>query len=299
MKTFSKRTVSADQIRLIYRALWVTIAGNLFLSAAKFVAVRMSGSSALYSDALNSFSDLIYSLLVLIGMFFALRPPDPSHPQGHARFEPLIGIVIALSMGWAGFSAFLNAVEKIRFGAEPFAAGLPVATLTLSTLIKGAMYILIRRIADRVDSATLKAGAADNLADTLTSFTAIGGILLTKFGAPLADPIAAVLVSFWIFRAVFAVVKENLGFLTGAGITDAEREEIYRIANAIPGVLNVHQIIGEHIGSKHVLDLHVNIDGDMRLRDVHALESLISAKLRAEFPDIERVYIHFEPPEYR
>lgn len=299
MKTFSKMRGKPENNPLIFRALRITCFGNLFLAGTKFIVSRFYASSALYSDALNSISDLVYSLMLLIGMTIALRPPDPSHPQGHSRFEPLVGIVIALSMGWAGFSALINAIEKIRFGVEPFSIVEPILTLAFSALVKGLMYLSIRRIADRVGSAVLRASATDNLADTVTSFTAIIGIILTSFGFPLADPIAAITVSLWIFRAVYGVVNENLGFLTGAGISDEEREEIYQIVIAIPGVLNVHQLIGEHIGSKHVLDMHVNIDGEMRLRDVHALESLISAKLRAAYPDIERVYIHFEPPEYR
>ena len=65
-----------------------------------------------------------------------------------------------------------------------------------------------------------------------------------------------------------------------------------------PFALQLHQIIGEHIGSKHVLDLHINVDGEMKLREVHAIESKLSAALRNADASIERVYIHVEPPEY-
>ena len=71
------------------------------------------------------------------------------------------------------------------------------------------MYLLIKRIADQVQSATLKASAADNLADTVTSFTAAVGIVLSRVGFPMADLIAAILVVLWIFRAVISLLNEN------------------------------------------------------------------------------------------
>lgn len=298
MKTVSKSRGNPRQNRLIVRALWITFFGNLTLAGLKFVVSRLSISSALYSDAMNSISDVVYSLMIIFGMMIAIQPPDRSHPQGHSRFEPLIAVVISLSMTAAAILAFLNAVRQLRQGVEPFEIGLPLIALVASVLIKGVMYLLIRKIAISVGSTTLKAAAADNLADSVTSITAVLAIVLTRFGLTYADPIAAILVSIWIFRSVFELMTENLGFLTGAGISDAEREEIYRTVTAIPGVLDVHQIIGEHVGSKHVLDLHINVDGEMKLREVHAIESEISMKLRNADASIERVYIHVEPPEY-
>lgn len=298
MKTVSKSRGNPRQNRLIVRALWITFFGNLTLAGLKFVVSRLSISSALYSDTMNSISDVVYSLMIIFGMMIAIQPPDRSHPQGHSRFEPLIAVVISLSMTAAAILAFLNAVRQLRQGVEPFEIGLPLIALVASVLIKGVMYLLIRKIAISVGSTTLKAAAADNLADSVTSITAVLAIVLTRFGLTYADPIAAILVSIWIFRSVFELMTENLGFLTGAGISDAEREEIYRTVTAIPGVLDVHQIIGEHVGSKHVLDLHINVDGEMKLREVHAIESEISMKLRNADASIERVYIHVEPPEY-
>ncbi len=298
MKTVSKRRGNPKQNRQIVQALWITFFGNLTLAGLKFAVSRLSASSALYSDAMNSISDVVYSLMIIFGMMIAIQPPDRSHPQGHSRFEPLIAVVISLSMTSAAILAFLNAVHQLQYGVEPFEIGLPLAALIASILIKGIMYLLIRKIALSVDSTTLKAAAADNLADSVTSIGAVIAIGLTRFGLMYADPIAAILVSIWIFRSVFGLITENLGFLTGAGINDAEREEIYQTAMSIPGVLDVHQIIGEHIGSKHVLDLHINVDGEMKLREVHAIESKLSAALRNADASIERVYIHVEPPEY-
>lgn len=299
IKTFSKARRNPDDNKLIYRALTITVIGNLFLAAMKFGVAQLSASSALYSDALNSISDVIYTVALIVGMLLAIQPPDPDHPQGHQRFEPVLGMIIGFSMAWAGWTALTNAIDKIRFGVPPFELGLPVLTLVVSTVVKALMYYLIKRIADQVSSATLQASAADNLADTATSLTAIAGIFLAKFVHPLADPIAAILVSLWIFKAVISVLNENFGFLTGAGISEEERNQIFTITQSVEGVLAVHQIIGEHIGSLHLIDIHVNAAGDTPLTEVHRIETEIKKRLKDEMDDIDRVYVHVEPPGYQ
>lgn len=296
MKYYADYSSQGNNNREIHRALIITLAGNGILAVGKSLAASLSGSAALTADAYNSVSDLLYSVMLVIGLLIALRPPDISHPQGHRRFEPLVGMVISFSMAWAGYQAVSEAVGKIISGSESFDFGLPSLVLIGAALVKAAMYMLIRRIAGQVHSPTLKTAATDNLLDVITSFTAFVGILLSKV-VPLADPIAGLLVSVWIFRAAYRALKENLDFLTGAGATEEQREDFRQIIASVPGVLNVHQIFSEHVGTKLLLDVHINVDGSTPLNDVHRIESEVEARLMTE-PDVERAYIHIEPPGF-
>ncbi len=284
--------------RETYRALTITFAGNLLLALIKSYAASASGSSALQADALNSISDVLYSITLVIGLFLALRPPDPTHPQGHRRFEPLVGLVISFSMTWAGIEAVRESVHKIQSGATVISGYLPIVILVVSAAIKWAMYILVKQIAVKISSPTLSTAAEDNLMDTITSGAAAAGILLGRCISPLADPIAGILVSVWIFKAAFNALKENLNFLTGGGTTNEELEEIRNTIMSVPGVLNVHQIFAEYVGTKMLLDIHINIDGETSLFEVHHIESEIE-DLLSEIPNVERVYIHAEPPDYK
>jgi cation diffusion facilitator family transporter len=230
-------------------------------------------------------------------MMIAIRPADISHPQGHRRFEPLVGLLISFSMAWAGYQAISESIDKIRSGPTTFDLGLPILVLFFSAVIKGVMYWLIHRIAIDLSSPTLKTAATDNLMDTITSFTAIIGIYLSSIWSPLADPIAGILVSVWIFRAAFEALQENLGFLTGAGASEERRQQFLDIIRSVPGVANVHQLFAEHVGSTFVLDVHINVDGNTPLYQVHRIETEIEEKLTA-IPDVERAYIHVEPLGY-
>ena len=79
--------------RLFKIALIITIAGNILLAVLKGLVAYFSGSVAVYADAANSISDVLYSILMVVGLWVTLRPPDLSHPQGHSRFEPLVGLM--------------------------------------------------------------------------------------------------------------------------------------------------------------------------------------------------------------
>ena len=297
MKYYSDHKRSNENNQQLYRALVITLCGNVFLAVIKSLAAKYSGSSAVTADAYNSISDVLYSVMLVIGLLIAVRPADISHPQGHRRFEPLVGLVISISMAWAGYQAVADSIDKIIHGTRAFEFGLPSLVLLCSAIIKALMYWLINRISRKINSPTLSTAAIDNLMDTITSFTAIVGIIAARFFYPLADPIAGILVSIWIFRAAFKALKENLDFLTGAGAKAAEREDFQKIIASVPGVINVHQIFTEYVGTKLLLDIHINVDGKLTLYEVHAIESEIESRL-TENPEVERAYIHIEPPEF-
>lgn len=297
MKYFSERAQPRHTNRENYKAMIITLAGNILLAVMKWIAAGYTASSGLRADAYNSLGDVMYSVMLVIGMYVAMQPPDISHPQGHKRFEPLIGLMISLSIAIAGYRALSESIAKLRFDPQPLHELFPILILAVSALIKAVMFLLIRRIADKINSPTLKTTALDNITDTVSSFTAILGIVLSMFVSPLADPIAGILVSIWIFRAAYASLRENLGFITGAGAPIDRREEFLSVIRAVPGVINVHQLFTEYIGTKYLLDVHINVDGKTTLNEVHRIETEIEKRLMA-LEDIERVYTHVEPPGY-
>ena len=297
MKYFSEKAQSPQTNSHYYKAMTITLAGNVLLAVMKWIAANYSASSALRADAYNSLGDVMYSLLLVIGMYVSMQPPDISHPQGHKRFEPLMGLMISLSIAIAGYRALSGSIDKIRFGAEPLTEIFPIIVLAASASIKGVMYLLIRRIANKINSPTLRTTALDNITDTISSFTAILGIVGSRFVAPIADPIAGILVSVWIFRAAYMSMRENLEFITGAGAPKDRREEFVSVIKSVPGVLNVHQLFTEYVGTKYLLDVHINVDGKTTLHDVHHIETMIEKRL-VELDDVGRVYVHAEPPGY-
>ncbi len=280
--------------RLYQTALVITVCGNVLLAASKGLVAYLSGSVALFADAANSISDVVYSLLMVLGLWMAQRPPDLTHPQGHSRFEPLVGLVVTASMTYAGFEAARASIERFAGGGIAIEPGLPMLVLIFSAGVKTGMYFSIVSIARKVNSPTLQTTARDNISDVLTSTAALVGTVGSSLGHPLADPLAGILVAGWIFRNAFIAGRENLGFLTGAGASDELRQKIVDCAKGVVGVHDVHFASVEYVGPKLVADLHINLDGNLSLDRAHEISDQVIAAVEA-LPDVDRAYVHLEP----
>jgi cation diffusion facilitator family transporter len=296
MQWIREYTPEPERRRFYRRALWITVVGNLLLGVGKGGVTYLSESAALYADAANSAADVLYSLLMVLGLWMAQQPPDLSHPQGHSRFEPLVGLMVALAMAYAGYEAGRTAVVRFLEGGRAVAPGLPTAVLLASAGGKAGMYVAIRRIAKRLASPTLEVTARDNLSDVLASGAALLGTLGSAYLHPLLDPLAGMVVAAWIFWAAAEAGKENLDYLTGAGADPELRQHLAAVAAEVDGVLRVHQVITEYVGPQLVVDMHINVDGTLTLFEAHAISDRVQEVLQQR-PDVDRVYVHLEPCE--
>lgn len=277
-------------------ALIITLAGNVLLAAGKGIVSYLTGSAALYADTANSVSDVIYSLALTVGIWLSIQPPDLSHPQGHARFEPLVGLVVSFTMAIAGYEAMRTSTERFLAGGEVIKMDLATIILLGSAAVKAGMFWFIKNIAQKTDSPSLSVTAKDNFSDVLTSLAAFIGILGSNFLHPLLDPLAGVLVSLWIFRSAFQAGRENLKYLTGAGADDELRQKIINTANSVAGVQQVHHMVSDYVGPKLFVDIHIDHPGEASLEEVHAISDRVVKALQA-LPEVDRAYVQVEPCE--
>lgn len=283
-----------ERQRLYRRAILIAIVGNALLAAAKGVIAWTSGSSAVLSDAANSLSDTLYSLMMAVGLYLAQQPADKGHPQGHSRFEPLVSLLIAAAMGTAGVAALRGGVQRFLTGGTMVQLGWPAVVLLGGALVKVIMYVLVKRIGEQTRSPAIQASARDNLADVMTSGAALLGVLGSRFLHPLLDPVAGIVVSLWIFRATWEVLYENVGYLTGRGAPQETTARIVEVASSVPGVLGVHQVIADHVGPELRVDMHIDVDGEITLHQAHAIADQVETRVK-ELPDVGLAFVHLEP----
>ena len=294
VKTVRQESRDLRRQRLYRQAIVLTIVGNLLLAVSKGVVAWISGSSAVLSDAANSFSDMLYSLFMALGLYLAHQPADRGHPQGHSRFEPLVSLLIAAVMGVAGYAAISEAIQRFRSGAMAIRPGWPSVVLIGSALAKVVMYKLVLDLGQRTNSPAIRASARDNLADVVTSSAALIGVLGSNVIHPLLDPVVGVLVALWILHAIWEIVQENLGYLTGRGAPPEVRERIIEAASSVAGVLHVHQVIADYVGPELRVDMHIDVDGDLTLRKAHVIGELVEDRVEA-LPDVDIAFVHVEP----
>jgi len=281
--------------RMLYRwAILITLFGNAVLAAVKGAVAWHSGSSAVLSDAVNSLSDVFYSLLLAAGLYLAQRPADESHPQGHSRFEPLVSLVITIAMGVAGVVAVREGVLRFLTGAAAIEPGWPTAALAGSALVKVVMFLLVGRIGRSAQSPAIRACARDNLSDVLTSAAALVGVWGSSVLHPLLDPVAGIAVALWIFRSLWGILSENLGYLTGRGAVPDLTEQIVAAASEVPGVLGVHQVIADYVGPQLRVDMHIDVDGKIGLCQAHVIADQVQERVEA-LSTVDLAFVHVEP----
>ncbi len=283
--------------RRLYRyAILVAVAGNTLLVVTKGLVAWTTGSSAVLSDAANSLSDTLYSFLMAAGLYVAQQPADETHPQGHSRFEPLVSVLIAVAMALAGISAGWQGVERFRSGGAAVPPTWPTIVLLVAVAVKLLMYRLVSGVARRVGSPALRASGRDNLADVLASLAAWLGVVGSNVLHPLLDPVAGVMVAAWILRVMGGILYENLGYLTGRGAPTEMTASIVEAASAVPGVLDVHQVIADYVGPELRVDMHVDVDGGMTLREAHDIADRVAERVKA-LSAVDLVFVHVEPAD--
>jgi len=282
------------RLRLYQRAIWIALLGNGTLALAKGAAAWMSGSTALLATAVDSATDLVYTLFMAWGLWRSQQPADESHPQGHTRIEPIVSVMIALMMGLAGLEVVRQAVNRLQGEPATFAWGWPVVILIGSALVKVFMYLMVRRLGQKARSPAIMASAQDNLADVISAGTALIGVLAASWLNPLADPLAGLAISVWIFRNAAGILVENLGYLTGRAAEPELLERIYAAARHVEGVMDVHRVIADYVGPQVRAELHVDADGEISFLVAHQISNAVRDAVEA-LDEVDLAFVHLEP----
>ncbi|MEM3070728.1 MAG: cation-efflux pump [Candidatus Bathyarchaeia archaeon] len=270
------------------------VAAGLLLTTIELTGGLLSGSLALLSSAINTFMSLLASVLSLIAVREGGRPPDEEHPYGHEKVESFAAIgevaLLLVTCTWLLYSA---ANRLITGSAEIRFYWIALGTNLASIIIDSYAYTRLRKASRSEVSEALDAGALHFLNDLLIAFIVILGISLYGVGLWYADPLAAtVVVAYTIYSGV-DVFKRSVDIL----IDTAPRglaEEIKKRILKVEGVQSCHRLRVRRAGSKHFVDVHVEVDGHVPLSKAHSISDAIESQINELLPEAD-VTIHAEP----
>jgi len=275
----------------------VVLAANALLALAKGGVWWYTGSLAVGSEAVNSAADVAYSLVVLGGLYLTTQPADFEHPHGHERIEPFVSLFVALGVFAAGVTVLYNATTAVLTGGSSGAAGAAgVLVLAGTAVAKYALFRYCRRVGERHNSPALVATALDNRNDILTAAAALVGVLGAAAGYPILDPVAAGVVSFGILYTGYEIVRDNVNYLVGAAPPEDLRREILRRALTHGQVRGAHDVVAHYVGPEVDVSLHIEVEGDLTLREAHDIESAVVQDIRS-MPEVDDVFVHVDPKE--
>ncbi len=272
------------------------IAGNVLLFAAKILVGFSFNSIAIISDSFNSLTDIVASTIVLISVRSSHRSPDEGHPFGHARAQPLAGLVVAILTGIVGFEIITQSVSRL-FGGQRIVPGLlPLILLAGVMVVKSAMHIVARVTARKTGSTALMASAVDHRNDVLVSAAVIVGVGASNLGYPIFDPLAAIAVGIWIIWAGFRIGRDNMKYLMGEAPPAELVQRIMAVAHGMEGVLGLNDVFAHYVGTSVEIEVHINVDRRLTIESAHAIGKNVQRAIE-DMEEISRAFIHIDPLE--
>jgi cation diffusion facilitator family transporter len=269
------------------------------LAVIKIVAGMSGHSTAVVADGLESASDVIASGFVLFGLTLAAKPADDNHPYGHGRVETLTGLLIGLVLMVGGALISWNAIRRVGQPHETLAAFV-IWPLIISLAAKTGLAALKFRYGRKLKSDALIADAWNDAMDTISAIAALAAVGLTltdRLRFAEADRYGGFVVGLIVVSAGIRVVRETTMQLMDT-MPDARLiGQIREAASGVPGVRGVEKCFARKTGFKYHVDLHLEVDPEMTVRQSHQLAHQVQLNILARLDWVADVLVHVEPAE--
>jgi cation diffusion facilitator family transporter len=262
MKTFIKNNQNTNDSSVRSAsgrmASLVGVSCNVSLALGKFLIALLSGSVSIMADAVNNLSDAASSIISLLGFKMAAKPADVGHPYGHARYEYLAGLTVAVLIMVIGAELVKTSLDKVLHPAPVLFGWLTVGVLCASILVKLWMASFYRSVGKAISSQTLFAASADSRNDVITTSAVLIAALASHFLKVELDGYIGLAVAGYILYSGFGLVRDTLDPLLGTAPDPAIVREIRERIMGYPGVLGTHDLMihdygpGRRFGSVHV-----------------------------------------------
>ncbi|UCG52326.1 MAG: cation transporter [Candidatus Latescibacterota bacterium] len=284
------------------RGIRVTVLGILVSSALAVVKVItgvVGNSYALVADGIESLLDVISALVVWGGLKIAASPPDKRYPFGYGKAEPLAGLVVSVALLAAAAGIAIQSIREIRV-PQHTPESFTLIILVLVVIAKETMYRVLKRVGTSISSSALQTDAWHHRSDALTSIAAFVGISIALIGGEgyaTADEWAALFACVVIAFNGTRLFKKTLAEVMDiAPPADVERR-IRAIASSVDRVVALHMCRVRKSGLVLFVDIHVVVDGNIPVREGHAIAHDVKDALLKSELSIQDVDVHIEPAD--
>lgn len=275
----------------------VTIIGNLFLTLIKFFAGFFGHSSALISDAIHSASDVLSTLVVIVGVKLSNKEEDELHPYGHERLECVAALILAIMLGITGIGIGSAGINMILKGNESLIIPSTITWIVaiISIVSKEAMYWYTRIAAKKINSGALLADAWHHRSDALSSIGSLIGIIGAKSGFPILDPIASIIICLFILKVAYDIFKDAIAKMVDHACDQKTINLITEMVHDKKEVLNIDDLKTRLFGNKIYIDMEISMDKNASLFDTHQVAQEIHDTIENTIPEVKHCMIHINP----
>ena len=272
-----------DRDRVIVRTSLVGIGTNILLAAVKAVIGLLANSIAVVLDAINNLSDVVSSIVTIIGTKLASRKPDKKHPLGHGRIEYLAAMIVAAIVLYAGVTSLVESIKKIVSPSLPDYSPIALVIIAVAVVAKLLLGSYVRKVGKKVNSGSLIASGTDALSDALLSASVLASALVFVIFHISLEAYVGVVISLFIIRAGVGMLLETLNELLGKRV---DREFLASIRETIlkdDAVRGVYDLILHSYGpDRYIGSVHVEVPDFMTADEIDAMERRIADRVYHE-----------------
>jgi cation diffusion facilitator family transporter len=279
------------------RTSWISVLGNAVLSLLKIIVGLVSGSLAVLSDGLDSASDVVTSLVILVATPIISRPPNSRYVYGQEKAENVASTILSFVIFFMGCQMFITAAKRIWSMEVTEIPSMLAIWITIISII-GKLLLSWYQFhqGKRADSSMLKANAVNMRNDVIISGGVLLGLTCTFIlKLPILDPIIALLISIYIIWSAIGIFKDaNLVLMDGLSDTSIYKK-IIKAVEKVPGAHNPHRIRSSQIGNMYNIVLDIEADSQLSLKQAHHIAQEVEDSIKESIDNVYDIVVHVEP----
>jgi ferrous-iron efflux pump FieF len=287
--------VTRDPGRLMRGATYASLSVAGILVIAKLGAWLATDSVSLLSTLVDSMLDVGASGLSFLAVRHATQPADREHRFGHGKAESLGGLGQSAFVFGSGVFVLAQAVHRLLFPVELANTEVGYAVMALGMLLSTVLVLFQRYVVRKTGSVAIGAESLNYQNDILVNASVIVSLAITTgYGWPAADPLFAIGIAAYIMWGAWRIGRRALDILMDRELPDDDRNRIRRLACDCDGVRGVHAIRTRSSGLHLFVQLHVELDDELSLREAHAVVEEVERALAQVYPNAD-ILIHADP----
>ncbi len=264
---------------------------NIIISLIKLFYGLTLNSLSLIADAVHSISDVLSSVVVIIGFKLSDKPADKEHPFGHGRIDLVASVIISTMLLIVGFEFLKDAILRIKNPVIVSSTSIEILIIASTIVLKELLAQFSFFLGRKINSPSLMAEGHHHRSDALSTVIVIISLIASNYGYKWVDGVAGLIVALFIMHTAIDLLKESANPLIGSAPDKEIIEEIKKIALSYSDVIDVHDIVVHQFGEKWHISLHIEVPHTMSILDAHTLADSIERRVQSIYKGMTVVHI--------
>lgn len=262
----------------------ISIVSNVILAGFKAFVGLLSHSIAIISDAINNFSDVLSSVITIIGTKMANKKPDREHPYGHGRIEYIASLLVSAIVLYAGITAIVESIKKIINTEVVEYTPITLIVLVSGIIVKFILGIYVKKKGKEVNSDSLVASGLDAFNDAILSISVLLSAIIYIIFKVNLEAYVGLIVSIYIIKAGFELIKESVDNMIGVRIESDLARKIKKEINREKEVQGAFDLVLNDYGPDRYLgSVHIEVVDTLTVSDIDKLSRRIQKNIMEKY----------------